>query len=234
MKKLLTLVSLLFVLVMAVSAIAIAEEAAPCEHDYAQKIQAAACNKRGSITYTCTLCGDSYKETLPALVHEYGNWIPYEGDFHISDCKVKGCEHIGRNKCKYGTAKIGETEIKVCIVCGKFGDKQWKYLSRNNKYITPAKGTYVPAGEWFVRGASNPVPGVTYAFTLAIEEAGKARTFNGPINVSVKASGKGIADCKLYLAEGENLTEIPFTYESSYVTFDTEVSGLYLLMPAAQ
>lgn len=235
MKKLLTLVSMILALMLLLSVAALAEEA--CAHEYTGKVtKAAECGKTGTMTYTCGLCGDTYTERIaaPASIHKYGNWIPMEGDFHYSDCKVKGCDHIGRNKCKYGTAKIGEEEIKVCIVCGKIGDKQWKYLNRNNKIITPAKGTYVPAGEWFVRGAAKPIDGVTYAFTLAIEEAGKARTFNGPINVAVKITTKGVADCKLYLAEGEKLTEIPFTYESSYVKFDTEVSGLYVLIPAAE
>ena len=41
-------------------------------HNYeVSATQAATCTKPGSVTYTCTDCGDSYTETVPALGHDY-------------------------------------------------------------------------------------------------------------------------------------------------------------------
>lgn len=231
MKKLLALIPLLLALILLLSVTAIAEEAT-CEHDYVAKVTPPRCQKDSFTTYTCSLCGDSYvvKGPRDRLVHFYGAWVPYEGDYHIAECSRKGCDHVGRNRCKYVT--MDDAEIKVCMVCGKFGDKQFR--KNNKKNITPARGTYVPAGEWIVRGMSKPAEGVAYAFTFAIEEAGKSRTFNGSVNVAVRITDKGIGTCKLYRADGATLTEVPFTYVNSYVTFDTDVSGLFVMLPAEQ
>jgi hypothetical protein len=42
-----------------------------CSHNYKAKATAPTCTEPGSTTYTCTLCGDSYTETLPALGHDW-------------------------------------------------------------------------------------------------------------------------------------------------------------------
>ena len=45
-------------------------------HDYSIKAQTpATCENDGTIEYICTRCGDSYTEILPALGHDYGEWI---------------------------------------------------------------------------------------------------------------------------------------------------------------
>ena len=53
------------------------------------------CTNGGSVTYTCTLCGDAYTQTLPALGHDF---------FYISDGNAT-CTQDG-------------TESAVCIRCG--------------------------------------------------------------------------------------------------------------------
>jgi len=43
-----------------------------CQHEYVETITPAGCTEEGSITMTCSLCGDSYtKETLAPLGHNY-------------------------------------------------------------------------------------------------------------------------------------------------------------------
>ncbi len=45
------------------------------QHDYVETARVdATCTADGSITYTCSICGDSYTETLPALGHVWGDW----------------------------------------------------------------------------------------------------------------------------------------------------------------
>ena len=44
----------------------------PLGHNYEQKItKEASCGVEGEITYTCSRCGDSYTEKIPALTHNY-------------------------------------------------------------------------------------------------------------------------------------------------------------------
>ena len=40
-------------------------------HDYAETTVPATCTENGSVTHTCTRCGNSYTETLPATGHTY-------------------------------------------------------------------------------------------------------------------------------------------------------------------
>ena len=43
-----------------------------CEHEYeVTDEKAATCTEKGSTTYTCKLCGDSYNEEIPALGHDW-------------------------------------------------------------------------------------------------------------------------------------------------------------------
>ena len=37
--------------------------------------KAASCTKAGVRTYTCTVCGDSFTEAIPALGHRYVNGV---------------------------------------------------------------------------------------------------------------------------------------------------------------
>lgn len=51
-------------------------EDASCQHTYTSVITAATCTERGFTTYTCSLCGNSYKENFTdVLGHNYGDWV---------------------------------------------------------------------------------------------------------------------------------------------------------------
>lgn len=44
-----------------------------CAHDYQSTItQAATCEQAGTETFTCTICGDSYTNSLPVMAHDFG------------------------------------------------------------------------------------------------------------------------------------------------------------------
>lgn len=44
-------------------------------HRYEETVKEATCTGKGETISTCSLCGDSYQEELPALVHRFGGWI---------------------------------------------------------------------------------------------------------------------------------------------------------------
>lgn len=53
----------------------------------------ATCDKKGTQTRTCDLCGESQSQTnIPALGHDFGNWVKVDDDNHQRVCKRSGCD----------------------------------------------------------------------------------------------------------------------------------------------
>ena len=88
-------------------------EPSSCVHEYAvTEEKAANCTEKGSVTYTCGLCGDSYSETLIALGHDYSAVTCTEP----RTCKLCGTtsgEALGHNF--YDATCI---RAKTCKICG--------------------------------------------------------------------------------------------------------------------
>ena len=55
----------------------IAEFTIDCKHNFANKeiVKAATCTKTGTARYTCTICGDTKEESIPAAGHVPGEWV---------------------------------------------------------------------------------------------------------------------------------------------------------------
>ena len=52
------------------------QEDETCNHTYSASVTAEpTCTAAGLRTYTCSKCGDSYTESIPALGHNFGEWI---------------------------------------------------------------------------------------------------------------------------------------------------------------
>lgn len=88
-------------------------EPTACVHEYAvTEEKAATCTEKGSVTYACALCGDSYSETLVALGHDYSAVTCTEPKI----CKLCGTtsgEALGHN---YNDATC--IRAKTCKICG--------------------------------------------------------------------------------------------------------------------
>ena len=77
-------------------------------HNYRQTASTAAtCTEAGSVTYTCTDCGDSYTETVPALGHNYAA-ADDAGDT-IYTCTRCGEQHSELLPREYVSVKTGKT-----------------------------------------------------------------------------------------------------------------------------
>ena len=77
-------------------------------HNYQQTAaQTATCTQAGSVTYTCTDCGESYTETIPALGHDYAA-TDDDGDtiYTCTRCGERYSELLPR---EYVSLKVGET-----------------------------------------------------------------------------------------------------------------------------
>lgn len=105
-----------------------------CTHEYAVSSERqATCTEKGSVVYTCALCGDSYSQTLAALGHDYSKVTCTEP----RTCKLCGLtsgEALGHNfneancirpkTCKICSATEGEAlghdfgDAGKCSRCG--------------------------------------------------------------------------------------------------------------------
>ncbi|SFL55589.1 hypothetical protein SAMN05216390_1471, partial [Lachnospiraceae bacterium KH1T2] len=56
----------------------------------------ATCTKEGTVTHTCTVCGDSYTETIPATGHKEGKAeISIKAGFFHEGTQVTKCSTCG-------------------------------------------------------------------------------------------------------------------------------------------
>ena len=88
----------------------------PCEHSYSQTGQKEpTCTENGSVTYTCSGCGDSYDEPVAAKGHTYGTATCTVAST-CKDCGATTGTALGHT---FSTATC--TEGQACKVCGAAG-----------------------------------------------------------------------------------------------------------------
>ena len=78
-----------------------------CSHNYKAKTTAPTCTAPGSTPYTCSLCGDSYTESVPALGHGFGSW---------QTVQAPGCENEGLEQ--RSCTRCGTTERRSAAALG--------------------------------------------------------------------------------------------------------------------
>ena len=95
------------------------------EHSYEKTAETApTCTEDGSITYTCTECGDSYTETVPATGHNYTSVVTAptctEDGYTTYTCTVCGDSYTGDT-----VAALGHDykETVVAATCTEDGSK---------------------------------------------------------------------------------------------------------------
>jgi DNA-directed RNA polymerase subunit RPC12/RpoP len=96
-----------------------------CVHDYTGVVTTAAtCTTAGVMTYTCSKCGNTYTEAIPALGHD---WV--KGETTAATCTAAGyttytCSRCGATKQADATAALGhdwvkgETTAATCTAAG--------------------------------------------------------------------------------------------------------------------
>ncbi len=88
------------------------------EHSYKPDTQAPTCNDDGLTTYTCSACGDSYTETIPALGHSYDQsaWGYKGADGHAHTCSCGAKDTVVSHNPN--VAAPTEQSAKYCLDCG--------------------------------------------------------------------------------------------------------------------
>ena len=126
-------------------------------HDYRQTASTAAtCTEAGSVTYTCTDCGDSYTETVPALGHNYAA-ADDAGDT-IYTCTRCGEQHSELLPREYVSVKTGKT-TEACTLEGEqtFTHTGDAAIARGELTVVQGTGTKVS----YSASASASVSGYT-------------------------------------------------------------------------
>ena len=68
-------------------------------HQYKEEITPPTCDENGLKKYVCVTCGDYYTESIPALGHEYGEWIiDKEAGENEKGHKYRICKHDKTHK----------------------------------------------------------------------------------------------------------------------------------------
>jgi hypothetical protein len=214
-------------------------------HDYKLTIARPECTKGGYTTSTCGTCGDAYRSNYTdRLLHWFDLWTPNGDGTHSAECKREGCKHVGTVECAYCDLNYGGSIYRVCQVCGGFKDTTFEPLS--GVTCEAIDNGAIPRGELIVRGMANPFGNtaadtaglsldnahVTYAFTAAPEYAGKVEPFGGTVRISLPLDG--IEGFKLVRAGEVESVETPYVLENGILTFETDATGLFLLLSNSQ
>ena len=103
---------------------------APTEHthSYAETGRKdATCTEDGQITYTCSGCGESYTETIPAKGHSFGDWeVVKEASYETTGLKKRKCSVCGHEEEETipatGYPEGSIVNVVFTVTGGKFRD----------------------------------------------------------------------------------------------------------------
>ena len=116
-----------------------------CDHDYESVTVDATCTKEGSATYTCTLCGDSYAETIPATGEHSYESVTVDATCTKPGSVTTTCAVCGDTSAEE-IAALGHDY--ACVVteatCSKAGSKVYTCTRCADTYseVIPATGAH--------------------------------------------------------------------------------------------
>ncbi len=167
------------------------------------------CTTDGVMTYTCTVCGHSYTELLPAEGHDYvdgfctlcGKEKPIATDFTVGEsgvfvlaAKVNGNYYAMPNNYTDKSGKLAAIEI-----CGDLGFLEEDFTSDIAIQLTyiPETGKYtIHNGEYYLRyPSSTNIGGIDSPYYWTI-----SRGVNGSWQITSQTSNRGL----IYRASGYN------------------------------
>ncbi|MBE6717605.1 MAG: hypothetical protein E7573_11895 [Ruminococcaceae bacterium] len=104
MKNFRRFLSVFLSVLMLMSAFAVVSSAEDCNHLYEATNVAPTCVESGYTLYACPLCGDSYKDYkngLPSLGHNYGDWKTLQEVSCIDEgYQQRDCSRCGSSEVK--------------------------------------------------------------------------------------------------------------------------------------
>lgn len=135
------------------------EEVKPCSHQYATTVvKEATCTESGSLKHTCSLCGFSVPQTLPALSHNFTETVTKEATCAEDGIITTTCTLCGQTEETYiapiaHTFNLYSLTPDRCTVCnqtlegasvdpsGQWYGKNW--VAIGTSLTSEAQGTFV-------------------------------------------------------------------------------------------
>ena len=130
-----------------------------CVHSYDRKIIAqATCDTEGEIVYTCSSCGHSYSEVLPATGHDFGAWEQNREPSCTADGQQeRTCGNCGRRETKViaatGHAYSQWMTVKE-VTCTQNGEQKRTCSNCGDSEIRTNAATGHNYGRWEVSKAA--------------------------------------------------------------------------------
>ena len=172
------------------------------------------CTKAGERTYTCTECGATKIEPIPATGHRWKSEWTSDATHHWHECANESCD-VTDNAGKNGYAEHsgGKATCKDKAICEICGDS-YGSLDPNNhtdlKHIDAKAATAAEEGNiayWYCDGCKK-----YFSDAAAIKEITKAATVTAKLPPKITA-GDGAA-----VTQGEK-KELSFTSDASFADF---------------
>ena len=156
------------------------------------------CVKEGVKTYTCTVCGDSYTESIAKVAHKT----------ELKNVKAATC-----------TAE-GYTGDEVCTICGqtiKKGETIEKVAHSYNDGVVTTEPTCVKEG---VKTYSCTVCGDSYTESVAkVEHKTELQNAKAATCTAEGYTGDEVCTvCKEIIKQGETITKLEHTYDEGKIT----------------
>lgn len=186
----------------------------------------------------CSVCGAvlTAQETIPGLGHSFGGfWIPGTQERHHLLCR-HGCGQYITADCDYLTAAFGESELRICPVCGRLGEETAGLITSAYLSIPVANrpGTYV------ARSHPSPFdnePDCLAVLTAVYEQSGsilQQEAFETPVTIKIPLPLEGSFRVAFVSTDPVTnqtvLLPVEHTVSDGKLFFTTEQLGLFLLI----
>ena len=190
------------------------DDVSPHTWDNGTVTTAPTCTKAGEETYSCTKCGATKIEPIPATGHSWKSEWTSDATHHWHECANKNCD-VTDNAGKKGYAEHsgGKATCKAQAICEICGDS-YGSLDPNNhtdlKHIDAKAATAAEEGNiayWYCDGCKK-----YFSDAAATKEITKAATVTAKLPPKITA-GDGAA-----VTQGEK-KELTFTSDASFADF---------------
>lgn len=190
------------------------DDVSPHTWDSGTITTAPTCTKAGEETYSCTKCGATKIEPIPATGHRWKSEWTSDATHHWHECANESCD-VTDNAGKNGYAEHsgGKATCKAQAICEICGDS-YGSLDPNNhtdlKHIDAKAATAAEEGNiayWYCDGCKK-----YFSDAAAIKEITKAATVTAKLPPKITA-GDGAA-----VTQGEK-KELTFTSDASFADF---------------
>ena len=190
------------------------DDVSPHTWDNGTITTAPTCTKAGERTYTCTECGATKIEPIPATGHSWKSDWTSDATHHWHECANESCDvtdNAGKNGyAEHSGGKATCTQNAVCEIC----KESYGSLDPNNhadlKHIDAKAATAAEEGNiayWYCDGCKK-----YFSDAAAIKEITKAATVTAKLPPKITA-GDGAA-----VTQGEK-KELTFTSDASFADF---------------